>query len=155
MYRTSKRTRGENLGPSWVFTKHPHIPVHVHGLIDSLEYVNMLLLLFSCQVESKSFVTSWTVVHQAPPSMGFPRQEYWRGLPFPSPGVLPDPGIESMSPALAGRFFTTESSGKPQEYVSIFQSPCGNFISPIFLYSFMAGILLAPTVIPCIRQLCN
>ena len=40
--------------------------------------------------------------------MGFPRQEYWSGLPFPSPGVLPDPGIEHMSPVLAGGFFTTE-----------------------------------------------
>ena len=38
------------------------------------------------------FVTPWTVAHQAPPSMGFPRQEYWSGLPFPSPGDLPDPG---------------------------------------------------------------
>ena len=40
----------------------------------------------------------WTVAHQAPPSMGFSRQEYWSGLPFPSPGDLPDPGIEPGSP---------------------------------------------------------
>jgi len=40
--------------------------------------------------------------------MGFPRQEYWSGSPFPSPGDLPDPGIGAVSPALAGRFFTTE-----------------------------------------------
>ena len=45
--------------------------------------------------------------------MGFPRQEYWSGLPFPSPGDLPNPGIESTSPALAGGFFTTESLGDP------------------------------------------
>ena len=44
--------------------------------------------------------TLWTVAHQAPPSMGFSRQEYWSGLPFPSPGNLPDPGIEPRSPAL-------------------------------------------------------
>ena len=44
--------------------------------------------------------------------MGFPKQEYWRRLPFPSPGDLPDPGIEPMSPALAGRFFTTETPVK-------------------------------------------
>ena len=43
---------------------------------------------------------TWTVAYQAPPSVGFSRQEYWRGLPFPSPGDLPDPGIESESPAL-------------------------------------------------------
>ena len=47
--------------------------------------------------------------------MGFPRQKYWSGLPFPSPGDLPDPGIKSTSPALAGRFLTTEPPGKPQK----------------------------------------
>ena len=46
------------------------------------------------------FVTPWTVAYQAPPSLGFSRQEYWSGLPFVSPGDLPDPGIESSSPAL-------------------------------------------------------
>ena len=59
------------------------------------------------------FATPWIVAYQAPPSMGFARQEYWSGLPFPSPGDLPDPGIEPTSPALAGRFFTTEPPGKP------------------------------------------
>ena len=48
-------------------------------------------------------------------SMGFPRQEYWRGLPLPTPGDLPDPGIKPDSPALANGFFTTEPSGKPTE----------------------------------------
>ena len=59
------------------------------------------------------FVAPWTVTHQAPLSMGFPRQEYWSGLPFPSPGNLPDPGIESTSlapPALAGGFFITSAT---------------------------------------------
>ena len=46
------------------------------------------------------FATPWTVAHQAPPSMGFSRQEYWSGVPLPSPGDLPDPGIETGSPAL-------------------------------------------------------
>ena len=46
------------------------------------------------------FMTPWTVAHQAPPSMEFSRQEYWNGLPFPSPGDLPDPRIEPGSPAL-------------------------------------------------------
>ena len=57
--------------------------------------------------------TLWTVAHQAPLSMGFPRQEYWSELPFPSPGDLPDPGIELtslISPALTGRFFTTSTT---------------------------------------------
>ena len=46
------------------------------------------------------FATPWTVAHQTPPSMGFSRQEYWSGLPFPSPGDLPNPGIEPRSPSL-------------------------------------------------------
>ena len=59
------------------------------------------------------FATPWTVAHQAQTlSMGFPRQEHWSGLPFPSPRDLPDPGMEPMSPALVGVFFTTEPSGK-------------------------------------------
>ena len=45
------------------------------------------------------FATQWAVAYQAPPSMGFSRQEYWSGLPFPSPGGLSDPGIKSVSPA--------------------------------------------------------
>ena len=62
---------------------------------------------------SDSLATPWTVAHQAPLSMGFLKQESWSGLPFPSPGDLPNPGLKPMSPALAGRFFTTESPGKP------------------------------------------
>ena len=61
------------------------------------------------------FVTTQTVA-QAPLSLGFDKQEYWRGLPFPPAGDLPDPGIEPMSPAstaFAGGFFTTEPPGKP------------------------------------------
>ena len=59
------------------------------------------------------FVTPWTVARQAPLSMGFSRQEYWSGLPFPPPGDLPDPGAEPASlksPALAGGFFTTSTT---------------------------------------------
>ena len=60
---------------------------------------------------------SQTVAHQASLSMGFPRQEYWSGLPFPPPGDLPDPGIEPaslVSPALAGGFVMTAPPGKPR-----------------------------------------
>ena len=60
-----------------------------------------------------TLVTPWTVAHQAPLFMGFPSQEHWSGLPFLSPGDLPQPGIELMSPALAGRFFTSEPPGEP------------------------------------------
>ena len=66
-----------------------------------------------------------TVAHQAPLSLGFPRQEYWSGLPFLTPGDLPEPGIdpESLaSPALAGRIFITAPSAKPSEVYSSVQS---------------------------------
>ena len=59
------------------------------------------------------FVTPWTVAHQAPLSMEFPKQEYWSGLPFPSPGHLPDPGTKPSSlesPALAGGFLTRSAT---------------------------------------------
>ena len=59
------------------------------------------------------FTTPWTIACQVPLSMEFSRQEYWIGLPFPTPVDLPDPGIEPMPPALAGRFFTTVSHEKP------------------------------------------
>ena len=63
-----------------------------------------------------TFVTPGTVAHQAPLSMGFSRQEYWRGLPFPSPGYLPDPGIEPSSrvaPALQANSLPFKPPGKP------------------------------------------
>ena len=59
------------------------------------------------------FSTLWTVTHQDPLSMGFSRQEYWSGLPFPPPGVLPDPGIEPMSPALQVNSLALSYWGSP------------------------------------------
>ena len=64
------------------------------------------------------FATSWTIAHQGPLSMGFPRQEYWSELQFPSPGNFPNPGTEPQSPVLAGDFFTTEPPGKPSEHTT-------------------------------------
>ena len=58
------------------------------------------------------FATPWTAAYQAPPSMGFSRQECWSGLPFPSPGDLPDPGIELRSPALQAEALLSEPPGK-------------------------------------------
>ena len=63
------------------------------------------------------FVTPWTVAHQAPQSMKFSRQEYWRGLPFPSPGDLPNPGMEPRSPALQADALPSEPPGKPKDLV--------------------------------------
>ena len=60
------------------------------------------------------FATLWAVAHQASPSMVFSRQEYWSGLPFPSPGDLPNTGIEPQSPALEADALTSEPPGKPK-----------------------------------------
>ena len=62
------------------------------------------------------FGTPWTVAHQAPPSMEFSRQEYWSGLPFSSPGDLPDPGIEPGSPTLRVDTLPSEPPGKSSNY---------------------------------------
>ena len=73
-----------------------------------------IVCMHVCSAVSDS-ATPWTLAHQVPPSRRFPRQEYWSGLPFPSPGDLPHPGIESaflVSPALAGGFFTIAPPGK-------------------------------------------
>ena len=70
--------------------------------------------VFVCVCERESlFVTPWAVAHQAPLSMEFPRQEYWSSLPFPSPGDLPNPGIEPRSPPLQAGSFLSEPPGKP------------------------------------------
>ena len=63
------------------------------------------------------FATLWTVAHQTPLSMGFSRQEYWSGLPFPSPGDLPDPGIEPRFPALQADTLTSEPPGNSRRWV--------------------------------------
>ena len=75
--------------------------------------VFLVVVIYGCElVKSLSrvrlFTTLWTVAYQAPPSMGFSRQEYWSGLPFPSPGDLPNPGIESRSPPLEAEALTSE-----------------------------------------------
>ena len=80
----------------------------------------MRLNIFSYVLKVKSlshiqlFVTPWTVAYQAPLSMGLSRQEYWSGLPFPSPGNLPNPGIEPRSPALRADALLSEPPGKPK-----------------------------------------
>ena len=71
------------------------------------------------------FVTLWTIGHQSPLSMGFPRQEYRNGLPFPPPGDLPSPGIEPMSlmsHALAGRSFTTSATWEALKIFTLLKS---------------------------------
>ena len=85
------------------------------------EEVNYVCVCACACIQSLSgvdlFVMPWTTAHQAPLSIGCPRQEYWSGLPFPPPGDLPDPGIKHVSPvstALASGFYTTVPPGKPK-----------------------------------------
>ena len=103
---------------------------HIRDMKFSLVHI---LLLFSHLLVSDSFKTLWTVAHQTPLSMRFPRQEYWSGLSFLSPGDLPSPGIKPTFPALAGRFFTTEPPGKPISYFTQGQSQCLSLQQTFFL----------------------
>ena len=75
--------------------------VHEMGEVKSLSRIRLL-------------ATPWTAASQAPPSMGFSRQEYWSGAPLPSPGDLPDSGIEPGSPALQADALPSKSPGKPE-----------------------------------------
>ena len=118
-----------------------------------------------CDVKSLScvrlFATPWTVAYQAPPSIGFSRQEYWSRLPFPSPGALPDPGTEPVSPALAGGFLTTEPPGKHFLFsltnIQLKLSICFNYKSrPQIAAALMGLVHLSPTeAIGVFRSHCN
>ena len=87
------------------------------------KFLTSTYIFMKVKVESLSrvrlFATPWTVAHQAPQSMGFSRQEYWSGLPFPSPGDLPHRGIEPGSPALQADALTSEPAGRPHKYAHI------------------------------------
>ena len=98
--------------------------------------VSFVICMLICFSRVWLFVTSWTAAHQAPLPMGLSRQEYWGGLPFPSAGDVPHPGLEPgspTSPALAGGFFTAEPPGK-----SIFIMTCVFF----FLFFIVVGFVI-------------
>ena len=82
------------------------------------------------------FVTPWTVDHQAHPSMEFSRQDYWSGLPFPSPGDLPDPGIELRSPALQADALPLSHQGSPGSVTGSGRSP-GEVNDNLLQYSYL------------------
>ena len=110
---------------------------HIHGCC-----------CFSRSVLSDSLATPRTVAHQSPLSVEFSRQEYCSGLPFPSPGDLPDPGIKPASPALAGRFFTTEPPGKPYPWslgwasiLDVLYLECFIFLYPLSCFPLDAKML--------------
>ena len=87
-----------------MFWESHNAPVR-HSLLESEKKVKLL----GCV---RLFATPWTVAYQAPPFMGFSRQEYWSGLPFPSPGDLPNSGIEPGSPTFQADTLTSEPPGK-------------------------------------------
>ena len=103
---------------------------------------------------SDSYATPWTVAHQVPPSMGFSRQEYWSGLPFPSPGDLPDPGIEPRSPALQADALTSEPPGKPWWLFFLFfsRAAVNQSLSLVGFLKLCIGLLYTP--ISEVAQLC-
>ena len=84
-----------------------HIQIFIENLLCTKHKVKVKV---KSLIRVRLFATPWTVAYQAPPSMGFSRQEYWSGLPFPSPGDLPDPGIELGSPAFQADALTSETS---------------------------------------------
>ena len=104
-----------NTPPLWMESEQaPLSTIGVTNSQDTSWYKNNRLPLSRLKVKSLShvrlFVTPWTVAHQASLSMGLSRQEYWSGLPFPSPGGLPDRGIEPRSPALQADALPSEPS---------------------------------------------
>ena len=93
-----------------------------------------------------ALATPWTVAHQAPLSIGFPRQEYWGGLAFLSPGDLPDSGIKPRSPALKSGFFTAQPLGSPSD--SVKHTNIFFFFQILYLYSYYKVL----SVVPCAIQ---
>ena len=94
---------------------------HTTSMLNIIYWIPTNCQAFGGGLVAKScptLATPWTVACQAPPSIGFSRQEYWSGLPFPSPGDLPNPGIEPRSPALQADSLLTELWGKPKAFGS-------------------------------------
>ena len=103
-----KNTRVGSLSLSPGDLPYPGVPCIESEVMKSLSHVQL-------------FAIPWTVVYQASLSMGFSRQEYWSGLPFPSPGDLPDPRIEPRSPALQADALPSEPPGKQILYQLSYQ----------------------------------
>ena len=109
---------------AWKFIQSYYVRHEYHGSM--LRHHTVTICSFcwcSCMFSHVQLtVTLWGIAHQTPLSMEFSRQEYWSGLPFPAPEGLPDPGVETVSPAspaLAGGLFTTKPPGKPVQFLSI------------------------------------
>ena len=102
-------------GQAWLF----HFSLQTSKAFTTTAFSTLICFPRGLLVKVKSlgsvrlFVTPWTTAYQSPPSMGFSRLERWGGLPFPSPGDLPDPGIKAMSAALAEDSSPAEPPGMP------------------------------------------
>ena len=92
--------------------------------VDDLESKDVKCSKVNSLSRVQLFATPWTVAHHTPPSMGFSSQEYWSGLPFPSPGDLPDPGIETRSPAFQADALTSEPPGKDMGLLQLLTHCC-------------------------------
>ena len=103
----------------------------------------MCVCVLSCV---RLLATPWTVARQAPLSLRFSRQEYWRGLPCPPPGDLPNPEMESMSPALAGGFFTTAPPGDKTQNLC----PLGIYILETKTYILRPQLFVCVCVCVCV-----
>ena len=128
---------------TWACTTQPRLvsAVSILGFVAFCACAQML-------IHVQLFVTPWTVAHQAPLSMKFSRQEYWRGLPFPSPGDLPNPGTAPTSLAslaLAGRFFTPSALWEAHFYFLYVSSIC-----PITLLLFVSLFDILPILFQCV-----
>ena len=97
---------------------------------------------------SNYFVTPWTIAHQALLSMGFSRHKYWGGVPFSSPGDLPETGIEPASSTLACRFFTTEPPEKPIKWHVCLCAQLLNHVQLVAAPRTVAHRLLCPWNLP-------
>ena len=119
----AKKIKNKNKQTKKKWGRKEHLPHRVNARIKWVQspettgtrycLVSSYVFVLSRSVVSDSSVTPWTVGRQAPLSMEFSRQEDWSGLPFPTPGDLPDPGITPALPAWQGDFFTTAPPGKP------------------------------------------
>ena len=119
-----------------------------HNLLRDLWNREVRLCVLSCFGHVRLFASLWILACQAPLSMGFPRQEYWSGLPCPSPGDLPDPEIKPisfMSLALAGGFFTTSATWEAHVHFNYCQTGVqergeGHHCGPTLLSLFTSGM---------------
>ena len=135
----SKARMGTWISSSQFYRAVKSMSLKVHSLHLCLgkweSWIDIYTLLLSRFSRVQLFVTPWTVAHQAPLSVGFSRQRYWSGLSCPCPGDLPNPGIKLMplmSPALAGRFFTTSTTWEP--------CPFGNHKIIFFVYESVSSL---------------